>query len=253
MKVIIIEDEKLSAEHLENLLKRIDESIEVAGIFDSVKKSKTELFKENNVDVLFLDIHLADGLSFDIFKEIQIDTPVIFTTAYSNYAIQAFELNSIDYLVKPIGIEDLKKALIKLKTINDKMYFQAVTKFLPLMDGNLKKFKSKFLVKLGENLTAITTANIHHFLAEDGIVLLINKEGKRFPVDFTLDQLENELDPGLFFRINRKVLIEQSNIEKMSTFFNGRLKIQTNFLNDECAIVSRERVSEFKHWIERSQ
>lgn len=250
MRAIIIEDEKLSAEHLENLLKRIDPSIEIIGTYDSVKKSTAELIKGTDADLLFLDIHLADGLSFDIFKEVQMDIPVIFTTAYNKYAIQAFELNSIDYLLKPVGIEELKKALTKLKTINDKASFQAIAKILPLIDGNSKKFKSKFLVKLGEQLTAVATSNIHHFVAEDGIVLLINNDGKRFPVDFTLDQLENELDPSLFFRINRKVLIQQSTIEKMSVYFNGRLKIQTNFLNDESSIVSRERVSAFKKWME---
>ena len=251
MKAIIIEDEKLSAEHLENLLKRIDSSIEIIGTFDSVKKSTAELMKGTDADLLFLDIHLADGLSFDIFKEVQMDIPVIFTTAYNKYAIQAFELNSIDYLLKPIGVEELKRALIKLRTINEKASFHAISKILPLIDSNSKKFKTKFLVKLGEQLTAISTSNIHHFVAEDGIVLLINKEGKRFPVDFTLDQLENELDPSLFFRINRKVLIQQATIEKMSVYFNGRLKIQTNFLNDDSSIVSRERVSDFKQWMER--
>ncbi len=257
MKAIIIEDEKLSAEHLENLLLRIDAEIEIIGKYDSVKKSIEVLKKGTNADLIFLDIHLADGISFDIFKEISIEIPIIFTTAYNEYAIKAFELNSIDYLLKPIGREELSKSLDKFHRLeNIKQNFD---KILPLLNqsfsnqinqSNPTNYKSRFLVKLGENINSIQSAEINHFVSEDGMVLLVNSKGKRFPVDFNLDQLEEILNPSDFFRINRKVILNINSIEKMATYFNSRLKVHTLFLDEESSIVSRDRVSEFKKMLD---
>lgn len=249
MKVLIIEDELLSAEHLIQMLHKIDPNITILGIADSIKKSKVLLKEHPQIDLLFLDIHLADGLSFDLFEDLQFNIPVIFTTAYHEYAIQSFEVNNIDYLLKPIGKNDLEKAIEKFKKLQQ-YSTQSIQQLLPLLEQNLKSYKSRFLVKLGEHIHAINESDIHHFIAEDGIVLLVTNQGKRYPVDYTLDQLEQLINPKIYFRINRKVLIQLPAIQKLSSYFNSRLKIQTEFLAEDACVVSRERVSEFKTWME---
>lgn len=251
MKAIIIEDEKLSAEYLSNLLKRIDSSIEVIAHYDSVKKSMNEFQKGIKVDVLFVDVHLADGLSFEIFSNILIDTPIIFTTAYDEYAIKAFKLNSVDYLLKPIGINDLRDAIEKLNKINSKQQSSIIENIANAYLNLNKQHKNRFMVKMGDNIVSIKTDDVFHFTAEDGITLMVTSSGKRYPIDYTLDQLEGVVSPDLFFRINRKVLISINSIQKVSSYFNSRLKINSDILEEDAAIVSRERVNDFKTWLDK--
>ncbi len=251
MKVIIIEDEMLSAEHLELLLKRIDSEISIIGIFDSVKKSITEFEKGLKADLLFVDIHLADGLSFEIFSKISIETPVIFTTAFDEYAIQAFKVNSIDYLLKPIGLSELQVAVDKFKKWNLVNQKSLLEQLSHLYSSFNKQYKTRFMVKMGDQIVSIKAEDILHFIAEDGIVLLMSKDVKRYPVDFTLDQIDEMLDPTVFFRINRKVIININAIQKVTSYFNSRLKVNAIQLSDDSAIVSRDRVSEFKLWLDR--
>ena len=250
MKVIIIEDEKLSAEYLGNLLKRIDASIEVVAMFDSVKKSVEALKKEPEVDLLFLDIHLADGLSFEIFSKIAIDTPVVFTTAYDEYAIKAFKLNSVDYLLKPIGKDDLQLAIEKFKKLNIKQHtmLENITNVYHQLN---KQYKTRFMVKLGESIVSVKTDDIVHFVAEDGITILVTKDKKRYAVDYTLEQLTDFISPIDFFRMNRKVIISINAVQKVSTYFNSRLKLNSEVLDDEASIVSRARVNDFKLWLDK--
>ncbi|MBL7901189.1 MAG: response regulator transcription factor [Bacteroidia bacterium] len=249
MNVLIIEDEKLSAEHLVRLLERVDKSIQVLAQYDSVKKSVQEIKKGVTCDLLFVDIHLGDGISFEIFKQVKLDVPIIFTTAFDEYAIQAFKLNSIDYLLKPIALEDLKSALEKFKRLkpvksNTEAIFSAYHHYS-------KPFKNRFMVKMGETISSVKAEAVAHFVSEEGLVLLVTEEGRRYPIDFTLDQLESLLSPELFFRINRKTILNINAIQKVSTYFNNRLKIQANALDEEAAVVSRERVGEFKSWLDR--
>ncbi len=249
MKVLIIEDEKLSAEHLTRLLGRIDMSIQVLAHYDSVKKSIQELKKGLSCDLLFVDIHLGDGISFEIFKQVKLDVPIIFTTAFDEYAIQAFKLNSIDYLLKPIALEDLQNALDKFKRLkpiksNTEAIFSAYNQYS-------KPFKNRFMVKMGETISSIKAEDVAHFVSEEGLVLLVTGEGRRYPIDFTLDQLEALLSPELFFRINRKTILNINAIQKVSTYFNNRLKINAHALDEEAAVVSRERVGDFKSWLDR--
>ena len=251
MKAIIIEDEKLSAEHLSNLLKRIDTSIEIIAHYDSVKKSINEFQKGIKADILFLDVHLADGLSFDIFSSISIDTPIIFTTAYDEYAIKAFKLNSVDYLLKPIGINDLRNAIEKLNKISNKQQSSIIENIANAYLNLNKQYKNRFMVKMGDNIISIKTDDVYHFIAEDGITLMVTSNNKRYPIDYTLDQLEGIISPDLFFRINRKVLISMNSIQKVSSYFNSRLKINSNILEEDAAIVSRERVNDFKTWLDK--
>jgi len=251
MKAIIIEDEKLSAEHLILLLKKIDASIEIIATYDSVKKSIEAFNKGVKADVLFVDIHLADGLSFDIFSKTNIDTPIIFTTAYDEYAIKAFTVNSLDYLLKPIGIADLKRSLEKFKKINHSQLSPIIKDIAEAYHNNEKQFKNRFMVKMGDSISSIKTDEISHFISEDGLVVLITKLGKKYVIDYTLDTLETLIAPDTFFRINRKVIIHINSIQKVNTYFNSRLKLNFESLAEDDCIVSRERVNDFKRWLDK--
>lgn len=251
MKIIIIEDERLSAEHLMRLLGRIDDTIELVGHYDSVKRSVSELKKGPACDLLFADIHLGDGISFEIFSEVELNMPVIFTTAYDEYAIRAFKLNSVDYLLKPIVQQDLVNALEKYKKWNKANTDQVRSRLRKSFESYAKAYKNRFMVKMGDHISSVKSEEAQYFISEDGLVLLVSKEGRRYPVDFTIDQLQDMLDPDLFFRINRKVLVNINAIQKVSTYFNSRLKISLNGLDDDAAVVSRERVNDFKSWLDR--
>jgi DNA-binding LytR/AlgR family response regulator len=251
MKVIIIEDEKLSAEHLELLLKKIDASIEVVATIDSVKKGLKVLSNGVKADLFFVDVHLADGLSFEIFSKIQIDVPVVFTTAYNEYAIRAFTLNSVDYLLKPVTIDDLKGALLKYNKLSKIYKTNILDNLNTVYQQAIKQYKNRFIVKMGDSIASIKTDDIMHFICEDRVVLLSTTNGKRYAVDYTLDNLESLIMPDLFFRINRNVIIHINSIEKVSTYFNNRLKVNTPELLEDDRIVSRERVIDFKKWLDR--
>ncbi len=251
MKAIIIEDEKLSAEHLEHLLKKVDKDIDVIAVFDSVKKSIEEFQKGVTADLLFVDIHLADGLSFEIFTKIKTDTPVIFTTAYDEYAIKAFKLNSVDYLLKPIGIDDLRDALNKYKKFSTISRTAVIENIASAYQNTNKQYKNRFLVKMGDSIESVKIDDISHFISEDGMVLLALTNGKRYTIDYTLDNLEPLISSDTFFRINRKVIIHINSIKKVSPYFNSRLKLNSAALQGEEGIVSRERVNDFKKWLDK--
>jgi DNA-binding LytR/AlgR family response regulator len=251
MNAIIIEDEKLSAEHLSHLLQRIDANIQVLANYDSVKKSISAFEKGIKADVLFVDVHLADGLSFEIFSKVNIDTPVIFTTAFDEYAIKAFKLNSVDYLLKPIGIDDLRMAIDKLKKMNQHQQVNMIENIAAAYQTINKSYKNRFMVKMGDSIVSVKSEDILHFIAEDGVTMLVTMNEKRYAVDYTLDQLESLIAPDLFFRINRKVIVSINTVQKASSYFNSRLKINSTILVDDSAIVSRERVNDFKDWLDR--
>jgi DNA-binding LytR/AlgR family response regulator len=251
MNAIIIEDEKLSAEHLAHLLQRIDANIQVLANYDSVKKSISAFEKGIKADVLFVDVHLADGLSFEIFSKVNIDTPVIFTTAFDEYAIKAFKLNSVDYLLKPIGIDDLRMAIHKLKKMNQHQQVNMIENITAAYQTINKSYKNRFMVKMGDSIVSIKSEDVLHFIAEDGVTMLLTVNEKRYAVDYTLDQLESLIAPDLFFRINRKVIVSINSVQKASSYFNSRLKINSTILVDDSAIVSRERVNDFKDWLDR--
>ena len=249
MNVVIIEDEPLNAEYLTRLLSRIDPAIQVLKVFDTVTKTVEELPQIKSVELLFVDIHLADGISFEIFSLIEINTPIIFTTAFDQYALKAFKLNSIDYLLKPIGINELTNAIEKYKNnyVLKKEDFSELTK---LYLEAAQSYKTRFLVKIGDHILPISIHEIQYFTSKEGTVYLVNNTQKEYPIDYTLDQLENLLQPDLFFRINRKVIVQLHTIKKVSSYFNSRLIIQSNVLEKESAIVSRDRVNDFKKWLE---
>ncbi len=250
MKAIIIEDEKLSAEHLENLLKRIDVTIEVVARFDTVKGSIESLNNGITADLIFMDIHLADGISFDIFPKLSIDIPVIFTTAYDEYAIKAFKFNSIDYLLKPIGLTELKTSLEKFNKLSQAAQAISLKDMSLVYDSIKKQHKNRFLVKVGDGIVSLKAEDIAYFVSEDGLVLLVTQLSKRYPLNYSLEELEGLIDEAKFFRINRKVIVNINAIQKISNYFNSRLKLTLPLLGDDESIVSRERVGEFKEWLD---
>ena len=250
MKVVIIEDEKLLAEHLTILLQKIDESITVVNYFDTITASVNAFRDGLNADLIFMDIHLADGNSFEIFHQIQLEIPVIFTTAYDNYAIQAFKQNSVDYLLKPIALQDVQFAMEKFKKQQQLGNNDLISSIANAYQQLNKEYKTRFLVKLGQTIDTITVEEIHHFETKESLSFLVTNKGNHYLIDYTLDQLETMLQPKNFFRINRKIILHIESIEKVSTYFNSRLSIATKFLDNDARIVSRDRVNDFKKWLD---
>ena len=251
MKVVIIEDEKPSARHLKNLLQNIDSAIEVVKYLDTIK-STIDYFKDDHlIDLIFLDIHLADGNSFEIFTIIPINTPIIFTTAFDNYAIQAFKQNSVDYLLKPIIEKELQFALEKYKKFKENDNSAIIEIIAKAYQNANKSYKSRFLVKKGQLLDYVASEEINHFETKDSLSYLITIKGNRYNIENTLDELEKLLDPKYFFRINRKIIIQIKSIQKISNYFNSRLVIISNYLESDSSIVSRERVVDFKQWLDK--
>lgn len=249
MNVVIIEDEKLSAEHLTNLLKRIDKTIQVVANYDSVKTTVTAFSKGMQADLVFMDIHLADGLSFEIFPKFSQDIPVIFTTAFDEYAIKAFKYNSIDYLLKPIGLLELEKAIDKFKRLADGKSNQKIKDLQVVYENLQHQYRTRFMVKMGDGIGSVKAEEVSHFISEEGVVLLCTIQLKRYAIDQTLDDLFQQIDPTIFFRINRKVIVNINAIQKVNSYFNSRLKINISGLTDDDCVVSRERVSDFKTWL----
>ena len=251
MKTIIIEDEKLAAERLKEIINEIDPSIEIADTLSSVEQSINYL-KQNKPDLIFLDIQLEDGLSFSIFDKVEIDVPIIFTTAYDNYAIKAFKLNSIDYLLKPIKKNELKDALEKYKSIKSSylMDFEEIIRSIQSKDISYKK---RFLIQYGQKIKKVETSETAYFYALEKNVFLTTSSGNTYPIDFTLDKLQEVIDPEMFFRINRKMIVGFESIKSMIPYSRSRIKIELNPTEpkDVEALVSVERSSAFKEWMDK--
>jgi DNA-binding LytR/AlgR family response regulator len=251
MQVIIIEDEKPSARRLQRMLGKLE--IEAEVMLHSVEES-IEWFRNNaHPDLIFLDIQLSDGLSFEIFDKIEIQSAVIFTTAYDEYALQAFKLNSIDYLLKPIDEDELVKAVSKFKERLPR--HQAVTldfndiKNL-LVNPIEREYKKRFSVKVGQHLKLINMDDIECVYSDNKGTYVFTSERRNYLLDTTLEQLENELEPKTFFRINRKFFVNINAIKDMVSYTNSRLQIKLHNYNEQEVIVARERVKEFKEWLE---
>ena len=251
MKVIIIEDEKPSARRLQRQLKVLN--IEAETMLHSVEES-IEWFQNNpHPDLIFLDIQLSDGLSFEIFETVEIKSAVIFTTAYDEYALQAFKLNSIDYLLKPIDDDDLEVAVKKYQERAPQkqgvtLDFDDIKKLL--VNPIDRVYKKRFSIKVGQHLKLINIDDIECFYSENKGTYAHTKEGRNYLLDSTLDQLEDELEPQTFFRINRKFFVNINAIKDMVSYTNSRLQIKLQSYNEQDVIVARERVKDFKNWLE---
>ncbi len=248
---LIIEDEAPAAKRLEKLLKEVEPSITILKTIESVS-SAIKWFKQHpQPDLLMLDIQLADGLSFDIFKQVRIDSFVIFTTAYDEYAIKAFELNSIDYLLKPINRDKLRKSIEKFRRLHGEKTSIDIQAVIAAMDRGRKQYKQRFSVNVGTKIKSIETANIAYFYSMDKNTFLCTKEKRHYPIDFALDKLEELMDPQHFFRINRQYTLNYHAIEKINVLSRSRIAIHTVPPTEEPLLVSTARTHEFRLWLDR--
>ena len=265
MRVLIVEDEKLAADRLEKLIRRLEPKAEVAGRAASVQTACNWLEEQGPPDLAFLDIQLGDGLSFEIFERCPLQFPVIFTTAYDVYALRAFKLNSIHYLLKPIEEEELAAALQKYHQTQGVLWQPATSgnalqeqEAIPepviyerLRQQVTQQYKQRFLVKLGEQLNAIPVEEVLYCWNEEKATFLTTRNGKRYLVEYSLNQLEELLDPALFFRINRQVMLRLESINNIVAYSGSRLKVVLQHAENKEALVSRERVNEFKAWLDK--
>lgn len=255
MNILIIEDEPLAAERLEELILKCDPSIKVAGKCDSVKRSVKWLLGNPLPDILFLDIQLGDGLSFEIFEQVDVDCPVIFTTAFDAYAIEAFRLNSIGYLLKPVKPDELKSVIEKYKVspyFTGKMSGSQQQFALDQVRQLLtREYKKRFLVKTGLHIRSIPVEEILYLYSLEKATYVMIISCKTVLFDHTLEQLEKLLDPSMFFRINRKYIVSFNAIIDMITFSHYKLKIKLQNCSDDDIFISRDRMQDFKEWLDR--
>ncbi len=253
MKILIIEDEYHAQKYLSNLLKEVIPSAQILDMLDSVEDA-VDWFKNNATpDLIFMDIQLADGLSFTIFKKVEVNAPVIFTTAFDQYTLQAFKVNSVDYLLKPVDEVDLKKAVDKYHHIYDNKESYNQESLLKVINSFQQKenFRQRFLIKQGKDFIYLPVEKIAYLYSTDGMTFIMDMQNKRHLVDTTLDNVHKELNAKNFFRINRKQIIHIQSVAKIFSYFNHRLKLDLKPESKVEAIVSRERVKDFKAWLDR--
>jgi len=251
MKVLIIEDEKPAARRLNRMLEK--QQVVANTMLHSVTEAKHWFLTNEHPDLIFLDIQLSDGISFEIFEEIEIKSAVIFTTAYDQYALEAFKLNSIDYLLKPIDEDDLCAAIEKFKSFQplqetSVISFDDVKRLL--LNDNEQTYKSRFTIKVGKHLKMIEVNDIECFYSKDKATYIYTNSGREYLLENSLEQLKEQLNPKEFFRISRKFLIHINAIKDIVYYSNTRLKLQLNKFQEEELIVSRERVKSFKNWLD---
>ncbi|UJH67757.1 LytR/AlgR family response regulator transcription factor [Allomuricauda sp. SCSIO 65647] len=251
MKVIIIEDEKPAARRLGRLLEELN--VEVSTMLHSVGESIEWFHNNGHPDLIFLDIQLSDGLSFEIFDAVSVKSAIIFTTAYDEYALQAFKLNSIDYLLKPIDEEDLEQAIKKYRELKSgtnqlSVDFDDIKKLLT--NPIEREYKKRFTARVGQHIKIINADEVESFYSENKGTYAATIDGRNYLLDTTLENLENELSPEMFFRVSRKFYVNINHIKDIISYTNSRLKIKLNRFDEQEIIVSRERVKDFKLWLE---
>jgi DNA-binding LytR/AlgR family response regulator len=258
MNLLLIEDEAPAARRLTKLVATIRPDWQILDVIDSVEAAVNWLRTFARPDLLLLDIQLADGISFDIFRQVTVTTPVIFTTAYDEFTLKAFKVNSVDYLLKPIDEDELATALQKFETLHQATLNNlqaalptALTQLLAQLSAPQPAVKERFLVKSGAQLVAVPVSSLAYLYADDGLTFVIDAGGKRHILDYTMDEVDGFLPPKQFFRISRKVIVHVSAIGKIHPYFNSRLKLDLHPAPAFEVIVSRERVGEFKAWLDQ--
>lgn len=254
MKVLIIEDEALASDKLRSTIASLDQNCEILDTITSVDDAIKWLNNNPSPDLILSDIHLADGICFNIFSEVPTTCPVIFITAYDKYAIQAFEVNGIDYLLKPATKERLAQAMDKyaqLTSSSNEDKTEMFKEFRQLLTSSQKEYKTRFLCKLGNKIKSVPTSSIKYFYSQDKITFLVDSEGKRLPINNTLDEIDQMVDPHHFFRVNRQVITNFESIEEIHPYFKGRLKLMLKPKLDSEIIVSTDRTPVFKSWLDR--
>lgn len=252
MKVLIIEDEYRAVQYLQGLLTNLIPDLQMMGTLDSVEEAVRWLPQNPDPDLIFMDIQLADGLSFDIFKHVNITAPIIFTTAFDQYTLRAFKMNSIDYLLKPVDEEELQAALNKYGKFFQPQpnHWQELIANLQIRQGDA--YRQRFLTKQGKSLSYLLAKDIAYFYSDEGLTFAVDQQGKRFVIEITIDRLQTELDPQHFFRINRGQIIHLQAIRQIHTWFSHRLKVDLHpAIGGVENIVSRDRVKDFKEWLDQ--
>lgn len=252
MNYIIAEDEKPTADRLKKMISAISPELNHLTTFESVSSAVKWLKANNHPDLAFFDIQLADGISFEIFEQVQIEFPVIFTTAFNEYAIKAFKVNSIDYLLKPIDQGELEKAIRKfekgIRSMNQVFNTDAIAKALSMLTNS---YKTRFVVKVGEHIRMIPVEEIALFFSSEKYTFIRTNAGRDYGIDLALEQVMTTVNPSQFFRVSRKHIVALSAINDIIAFSGSRLKLKLSVQTDEDIIVSREKVAEFKVWLDR--
>lgn len=247
MKVLIIEDEMVAAQQLQRLLQDIDPSIKVVAVLQSIEES-VEFFSENqSPELVFMDIHLADGSSFDIFDQVKVDSPIIFTTAYDQYALQAFKVNSIDYLLKPINPTDLQRALSKYRKIKEAPQGN-FNMLIEMMKKQYNQYQSFFLIPNGDRLMPLAVADIAFIRLDNKVAHIVTNNNHTISLDKSLDAIMEQLDPRLFYRVNRQYVVAHKSITDIRIWLLGKLKLSLCVPTPEGIIVPKAKVAEFKEW-----
>lgn len=250
MKIIIIEDEAPALNRIKKMVLELQPNAIILATADSIESAIIAIKDNPETDLLLMDIELADGQSFEIFNRINIKCPVVFTTAYDEFALKAFKVNSIDYLLKPIDKNELKLALEKFKSIHqNKSNTESLKQMLEQINLNNNTKKERFLVKMGDRLISVSTNEIAYFNSKDKLTFLVTKNSNKYVVDYTLEELNLLLDSTNFFQLNRQFIAAFSSIINIHTYFNGKLKIQLSPTIDEEVIVSREKANDLKTWL----
>ncbi len=252
MNVVIIEDEAPAFRRLQKILEELDPGINIVEVFGTVSESVSWFNTHDLPDLIFMDIQLSDGISFEIFDQVRIDKPVIFTTAFDEYMLKAFKVNSIDYLLKPINKTDVRASLEKYRNLQKN--FSSDSKDLDLnelvksIQLDEKKYRSRFLVKLGDKLIAVETTDIAFFNTHMGIVYLVTDRGKKYITDFNLDELMTLLDPEKFYRANRQYIVNFNSVQTVHKYYKGKLLLELEPVPEEQVVISAEKASDFKKW-----
>ncbi len=251
MRVLIIEDEAPAFRRLQKILEEIQPDVQIVEVIDSVEESVNWLQSHNPPELIFMDIQLSDGLSFEIFDKVKISRPVIFTTAFDEYMLKAFKVNSIDYLLKPIKIEDLAQSIRKFKDMKAAFGQEGhdINSLISQIKMDDRKHKSRFLVRQGDKLISIETNKIAYFQTRNGLVHLVTMEDKKYVMDQTLDELVQQIDPEKFFRANRQFLVHFNAIKLVHKYHKGKLFIDLTLPTNERLTVSSEKASMFKEWL----
>ncbi|MEM7380151.1 MAG: LytTR family DNA-binding domain-containing protein [Bacteroidota bacterium] len=251
MKVVIVEDEVTASENLTYLLEQLEPNVEVLKVLDAVDTSVAYFKSGTEAELVFMDIHLADGISFEIFEQVSIEAPIIFTTAYDQYALKAFKVNSIDYLLKPVMEEELEAALNKFRqtgkspAINDGQ----LNAILGLMQNQNSNYKTTYLVHHKDEMVPVKTKDIAFFYIDTGLVKAVTYQNKPYVIEKKLEDIETELDPQFFKRVNRQYIVQKDAIANLKYYFNGKLILQTNPPAKERIVISKAKATEFKAWV----
>jgi DNA-binding LytR/AlgR family response regulator len=250
LKILIVEDEELAANRLLGQLNKVCPDCSILSITKSVKETVRWL-SDHQPDLIFMDIQLSDGLCFSVFDRIQVDCPIIFTTAYDQYAIEAFKVNSIDYLLKPTKTSDLEKSLQKFKSLKS-AFMVDIDRLMDVFSHESPSYKERFLIRMGDVLKKVNATDCAYFFAKDKAVYLVTFDNKKYPIDDSLDSLEKQLNPDLFFRINRSLFVNIHSINEMTAWSRSRIKLELSpkAFSGADTLVSTSRSADFKSWLD---